>query len=205
MNPLVSSLQSLRRNLVGRELPRFPVSALTAAVQALGNGPIAEPQPSSERLARLLAKIAGQLSAGARVIELGTSEWLDAPWLAFERWEQRALCETAAFHDGLLAAAKTSAHIGRRCIHVYLRDFDPFAPRVSASLATIIHATLEEDHALLAAWAERHRRMRMFASEGGPAGALAGLLSQTAPNPLTNCLGFEKSGISLESLHGVSV
>lgn len=188
-SPLAVQLQSLRRNLHSREVQPFSVHELAAAVKALGDCALAEPPPPSDRLAKLFENISAQLSAGVPVVELGKSEWLDAPWLVFWRWNERAFVEAAAFRDGLSVAASVSATVGRRCIHVFLRDYDPFAPSASLALGQIILAVLRSDDTALTAWVERNQKFRIFERDGGPLTAIAGLLSQRLPKPLADCLG----------------
>ncbi len=201
-SPLVVQLQSLRRNLHSREVPPFSTSALTEAVELLGDGPVAPPPPN-DRLAKLFENISAQLSAGVPLVELGKSAWLDAPWLAFWRWNERALVEVGAFHDGLSVAAGASATVGRRCIHVFLRDYDPFALSASVALDQIILAVLRSGETTLTAWVERNQKFRIFARDGGPLTTLAGLLAQrlpSLPKPLTDCLG--EAGLSGLLAHG---
>ena len=199
-SPLVVQLQSLRRNLHSREVPPFSTSALTEAVRALGDCPLAELPPPTDRLAKLFENISAQLSAGVPVVELGKSEWLDAPWLAFRHWNERALVEASAFCDGLSVAASESATVGRRCIHVFLRDYDSFAPSASVALGQIVLTALRGGETTLTAWAERNQKFRIFERDGGPLTTMAGLLAQRLPKPLTDCLG--EAGLAGPLAHG---
>lgn len=199
-SPLVTQLQSLRRNLRSREVPPFSTSALTEAVKALGDHPLAELPPPKDRLAKLFENISAQLAAGVPVVELGKSEWLDAPWLAFRQWEERAFVEVAAFRDGLLEAASASATVGRRCIHVFLRDYDPLAPSASMALGQIILTVLRGGEIALSAWAERNQKFQIFARDGGPLTTINGLLAQRLPKPLTDCL--DEAGLAGPMAHG---
>ncbi len=199
-SPLAVQLQSLRRSLHSREVQPFPVRALTAAVNALGDCALAEPPPPHDRLAKLFENICAQLSAGVPVVELSKSEWLDAPWLVFERWNERAFVEVGAFRNGLSLAAGASAMVGRRCIYVFLRDYDPEAARITAPLGLVISDALQAGHETLAAWVERSRQFRHFAPDGGPPAVVEQLRSSRPEKPVTH--HFEDVGISGPLAHG---
>lgn len=189
--PLSSRLHSIHRRLSAREIPPFPLTALSGAVKALADGPIGEPLPASDRLDRLRVKIHDLLSSDTPTLKLGASEWLDAPWLAFERWGDHFLCEDSRFRDGLSSAAKASPHVGKRCIHVLLRDYDSLASGATASLGSVIQEALRSGHLSLAAWEERNRRLKIFDPDGGANVVVAKLLSLHSVKPLTECLGDE--------------
>jgi hypothetical protein len=160
-------------------------------VKALGDGPISEPLPASDRLDLLRAKIHALLSSETLTLELGASEWLDAPWLAFERWGNRSLCEESRFWDGLSSAAKASPHVGRRCIHVFVRDYDPLALGAATSLGGVIQESLRAGHLSLVAWDERNQRLKIFETDGGAEVVVSKLLALHSVKPLTECLGDE--------------
>lgn len=181
---------------MSREIAPFSVSALTSAVRALGDRAMSEPPPSKDRLARLMQRISDQLSEGMQVIELSRSEWLDAPWLAFSRWGQHALCWVPAFRDGLSKAAQNSPIVAKRCILVFLRDYDAEAPLIGSPLGLLIHETLQSGHETLSAWTERNRQFRIFERDGGPAVTLARLVSKHLPKPI----GFEVVGELADSV-----
>ena len=199
-SPLVTRLQSLRQNIVAREVAPFAVPALTSAVTALGDCTIAEPPPSKDRLARLWERVTGQLSEGAQLIELSRSEWLDAPWLALNGWGEHTLCAVPAFGAGLSSAAQASPVVAKRCILVFLRDYDAEAPRISAPLGLVIRDALQAGLEALAAWAERNRQFRHFAPDGGPPSVVAQLRSSRPEKPLTH--RFHEVGMSGPLAHG---
>ncbi len=188
MTPLAARLQSLHRGLAALDVPAFSLASLTGAVKALGDCAAGEPPPASDRLERLRAKIHLQIIIANVPLKLGASEWLDAPWLALEHWGDGILCEHAHFRDGLLLAAKSSSHIGKRCIHVFLRDYDPNSPQNAAALGGVIRETLSADHLPLAGWNERNRKFHIFDANGGPDAVIVGLLSMNSAKPLTECL-----------------
>jgi hypothetical protein len=195
MMPLASRLHSIHRGISAREIQPFTLTALNGAVKALGDCATVDPPPAFDRLERLRKKIYELLSSDTAILKLGASEWLDAPWLSFEVWDGHALCQEPRFRDGLSLAAKASPHVGKRCIHVFLRDYDPFAPRVAESLRDVILETLSVGHLSLAGWNDRNRRLKIFDPDGGPATVMSNLLSQHSSKPLTQCL--DDSGLSV--------
>ncbi len=199
-SPLVTRLQSLTRNIVAREVPPFAIPALTSAVKTLGDCAIAAPPPSKDRLARLWARISVQLSEETQMIELSRSEWLDAPWLAFARWREHTLCAVPAFHAGLLAAAQASPTVAKRCILVFLRDYDAEAPRIAAPLGLVIRDALQAGHETLSGWVDRNRQFRQFAPDGGPQAVVAQLHSSRPEKPLPHRL--DEVGMSGPLAHG---
>lgn len=194
MSLLASKLHSIYRELSSREIPPFGATGLADAVKALGDFSTIDLPPASDRLERLLEKIHALLSTSNAKLELGASEWLDAPWLSFELWGDHALCDETRFRDGLLSAAKASPKVGRRCIHVFLRDYDPFAPSAADSLRDIIKETLAVGHIVLVGWDDRNRLLKIFDSDGGPSAVITNLLSLYPSKPLTECL--ERNGIA---------
>jgi hypothetical protein len=122
---------------------------------------------------------------------LGVSEWLDAPWLAFERFGDQSFCEDSRFREGLSSAANLSPRVGRRCIHVFLRDYDPFASGATTSLGRVIMGALQSGHLALETWDERNRRLKVFDADGGADVVVSKLLSPHPEKPLTDCLGNE--------------
>jgi hypothetical protein len=203
MTSLSSRLHSIHRGLSAREVPPFPLPALSAAVRALGNGPIAEALPASDRLDRLREKIHTLLSSSSPTLKLGVSEWLDAPWLAFERWGEQTLCEDSRFRDGLSYAAKLSPHVGKRCIHVFLRDYDPLAPGATASFGGVIQEALRAGHLSLAAWDARNQRLRIFDADGGANVVVSKILTLHPVGPLTEPIieeGLASGGFSFAML-----
>ncbi len=200
--PLASRLRSLHRGISAREIPPFPTVTLALAVEALGDGPVG-PLPASDRLDRLRAKIHALLSSDTEPLELGKSEWLDAPWLSLELWGYHALCDEPRFRNGLSSAAKVSPHIGKRCIHVFLRDYDALAPRAAESLRGVILEALRAGHLSLDGWDDRNRRLKIFEPDGGPVAVVSNLLSLHSSTPLTQCLegnGLSNGGFSFAML-----
>lgn len=201
--PLASRLHSLHRGISAREIQPFAMTALIGAVKALGDCATVDPPPASDRLERLREKIHALLSSDIAILKLGASEWLDAPWLSFEFWGGYALCQEPRFMAGLSLAAKASPHVGKRCIHVFLRDYDPFAPRAAESLRDVILETLSVGHLSLAGWNDRNRRLKIFDPDGGPGTVISNLLSQYSSKPLTQCLddaGLSVGGFSFAML-----
>ncbi len=203
MTPLASRLNLIYRGLSAREIPPFSVSAVAMAVRALADNPTFVPPLVSDRLRRLRLKIHDLLSTETVKLELGSSEWLDAPWLSFERWGDYMLCDEPRFRSGLSQAARVSPHVGKRCIHVFLRDYDPLAPHAAKSLRSVILETLSVGHLSLAEWDDRNRRLKIFEPDGGPDVVISNLLSQYSFKPLTECLdeiGLASGGFSFAML-----
>lgn len=194
MNPLVSRLRFIQRGLLAREISPFAVTAVAKAVKGLHGGLTVDPPPPSDRLQRLRLKIHALLSTDAVKFELSISEWLDAPWLCLELWGDQVLCNEYRFRNGLLSATAASPKIAKRCIYVFLSDFDPFAPSKTESLRSVILETLGDGHQELAAWIDRNRALKMFESNDGPIAVISNLIAQHPSKPLTECL--DESGIT---------
>lgn len=188
MTPLSLRLHAICQELLPDEIPPFSVGELTGAVKALGDSELVEAPPTSHRLDRLRVKIRSLLSSDARTLELSTSEWLDVPWLALELTGARSFCEDTRFRNGLLTAANASAHVGRRCIQVFLRDYAPNPPGPSEALGGVILETLRVGHVHLKRWEERNRVLNIFAPLGGPDAVVSNIRALHLQTPLISWL-----------------
>jgi hypothetical protein len=202
MNPLVATLHAIHRRFSSLDIPPFRLSATADAVSRLAEGSIFF-SPDDDRLEKLLLKIKVLLGSNAMELELLPREWPDAACLFFEIWNDRPLGEDLRFQRGILLAAKSNSKVAKRCIYIYLRDFDPLARQKSEPLRLVIKEILALNNEDLKHWSERNQKFHIFQSLYAPGVVVSELNKRFPSTLLTECLdhaGIIAGGFSFAML-----